>query len=71
MIEITWKDEMLDELMELAEYIAFNNSDFICTTCIETLERLKGIVHDFYGMNAYMEMDNMIESTMKEDEDYE
>lgn len=70
MIEITWKDELYDELMELAEYIAFQNREFICTSCLETLERLKGIALDFYGRNAYYEMTDMIDSVMKE-EDYE
>ena len=68
MIEITWKDELQDELMELAEYIAFQNREFICTACLETLERLKTIMHDFYGMNAYIEMSDMIDSVMEEEE---
>ena len=67
MIEINWKDELQDELMELAEYIAFNNSEFICTTCLETLDRLKVIMHDFYGMNAYIEMSDMIDSIMEDE----
>lgn len=68
MIKVTWKDEMLDELMELAEYIAYNNSDFICTTCLETLERLKSITYDFYGINAYTEITNIIDSAMEVEE---
>ncbi|MBO7695325.1 MAG: hypothetical protein J6T10_22100 [Methanobrevibacter sp.] len=68
MIEITWKDELQEELMELAEYIAFNNSEFICTTCLETLDRLKTIMHEFYGLNAYIEMSDMIDSVMEEEE---
>lgn len=69
MIEITWKDELQDELMKLAEYIAFQNKDFICSACLETLDRLKTIMHDFYGMNAYIEMSDMIDSVMEDEED--
>ena len=68
MIEITWKEEMQEELMELAEYIAFQNKDFICSACLETLDRLKTIMHDFYGMNAYIEMSDMIDSVMEDEE---
>lgn len=70
MKEINWKDELQDELMELAEYIAFQNRVFICSTCLKTLRRLKTIMHKYYGMNAYIEMSDRIDSVMEE-EDYE
>ena len=67
MIEYTEKDEMLEDLMDIADYIAYNNKDFICSTCLEVLDRLKAFTAKFYGMNAYYEMDNMITSTMEEE----
>lgn len=67
MIEYTEKDEMLEDLMEIADYIAYNNRDFICTACLEALERLKVFTAKFYGMNAYYEMENMINSIMEEE----
>ena len=66
--EVNWTEELQEELMDLAGYIAFQNREFICSACLETLERLKKIIHDFYGLNAYIEMSDMIDSVMEEEE---
>lgn len=66
--EPTEREEIKDFILDLAEYIAYNNKDFICSTCLETLEKLKDFMYSFYGMQGYCEISDMIEDTMGEDE---
>ena len=66
--EPTEREEVKDFILDLAEYIAFNNKDFICSTCLETLERLKDFMYSFYGMEGYCEICDMIDSEMEDEE---
>lgn len=68
-IELTEKDEMLEDINEIVDYIAFNNRNFICTTCLEVLDRLKDFVYTYYGLNTYMETSNIIQANMEDEED--
>lgn len=62
------REEVKDFILDLADYIAFNNRDFVCSTCLEVLEKLKEFMLDFYGWSGYTEISDMIESVMEEDE---
>lgn len=67
--EKTEREEVKDFILELADYIAYNNKDFICSTCLETLDRLKDFMYSFYGMHAYCEICDIIDSYMEDDEE--
>ena len=62
--------EMFDELLDIADYIAYNNREFVCTACLTTLDKLKDFVHKFYGYEEYRYFSEVINS-MLEDKDYE
>ena len=62
------REEMFDELLDIADYIAYNNTDFICTTCLTTITKLKDFIHRFYGFEKYMYFSEVIDSVMEEEE---
>lgn len=61
-------EEMFDELLDIADYIAYNNTDFICTTCLTTIDKLKDLIYRFYGFEKYMYFSEVIDSIMEDTE---
>ena len=67
--EPTEREEVKDFILELADYIAFNNRVFVCSTCLEVLNRLKDFMYTFYGVKGYDEITEVIEYEMEVEDD--
>lgn len=60
------KEEMLDDLIDIADYIAYNNTEFICTACLTTLDKLKDYVHRHFSFEQYMYFTEVIDSRLED-----
>lgn len=63
------KMELFDRITEICTDIASANSDFYCTECLETLEKLTDLVQDFCGEEEAETLKEIIDGFLNEEED--
>lgn len=66
----TWDDkgQLFMEIKEIAESIAYANSDFYCTKCLDTIDRLCEIVRKHCGYDYYTALHNICDKIMNSEE---
>lgn len=62
------KNELFDRIAEICADIASANSDFYCTECLETLEKLTDLVQDFCGEEEAETLKDIIDGFLNEED---